>query len=63
MRGERPTSGGGGADRDILVLRLTPEERRVLWRACRDYRNSIPSYLAAHQQEVRVLAALVRSLS
>ncbi len=44
------------------TLRLEAEERELLRLACRHYRNNIPTYLAARQEEVRILDGLLRLL-
>jgi hypothetical protein len=68
MRGQRPTKGGGGRGRTSrapargCTLRLAPEERELLRRACRHYRNSVPSYLASGQEEVAILDRILRLL-
>lgn len=64
MRGGRPANGGGGRAKHPrgLTLRLTPAQRSILLRACRDQRNAIPAYLAAHRDEVRLLDELIRAL-
>ncbi len=51
-----------GRSKRERTLRLKPEERELLQLACRHYRNTIPTYLAARQEEVRILDALLRAL-
>jgi hypothetical protein len=69
VRGQGPTNGGGGRGRASRVsrrgcaLELRPEEREVLRRACRHYRNVVPSYLTSRQEEVRILDRLLRQLA
>jgi hypothetical protein len=63
------SSGGRGKAREstntrkrALTLRLKPEERELVRLACKQYRNSIPSYLAAKQEECRILDDLICAL-
>jgi len=66
MRGQRPTNGGSGRASRVpsrgRTLRLRPEERKLLWQACRHYRNSLPSYLASCREEVLILDRILRLL-
>ena len=48
---------------DVLHLKLEPDEARILLKACRRYRSTIPSYLQAKQAEVDIIDSIIKILA
>jgi hypothetical protein len=44
-------------------IELDEAERRLLLKACKKYRYSVPAYLQSGQPELRLLDAVIRKLS
>ena len=50
-------------ERKQRVVELTPDEIRLLLKACERRRAALPSYLQASQPEIRAIDALIRKLT
>jgi hypothetical protein len=46
-----------------LQLALTEDEREILLKACKRYRQTIPAYLKSKQPEIRLVDAIIEKLS
>ena len=56
-------SGDAMKKSDKISIELTDEEAKILIRACRKYRSTIPSYIMSKKDEINTLDELVQKLT